>query len=330
MVASLLGFVSTPDGPAPEAAYFNNDHGLNLYVGRRAPPNGVAPESVVIWVHGLDDHGARWDHVASAMAEAPDLKAVCYLPDLQGHGRSMGAPSNFSKNVRGLVISMESIVDDIGVIMRHAVQAHPSLPLFLCGHSMGGLLCMKLVIQRPDLKALITGGIALSAPAVSPHPRDDTWLGLQILVPLAKRLGSVWPTMPSPVPLATELTTDPEFDAADHKDPLRGLHPRARTIVGIVLEMIRFKEPGVLESFDVPWLLLGSPDDLLINGEGWDEVLRRSQTPPHLKELRLFPGLRHELLREAPHKRAEVMRVLLDWLASRKRTPSVSTLRSRL
>eukprot|EP00930_Biecheleria_cincta_P040034 TRINITY_DN27465_c0_g1_i1.p1 TRINITY_DN27465_c0_g1~~TRINITY_DN27465_c0_g1_i1.p1 ORF type:complete len:329 (-),score=49.78 TRINITY_DN27465_c0_g1_i1:158-1144(-) len=328
-MAAALTFQETPDGPAAEAAFFENGHGLRLYVGRRSPPAGVQPRSVVVFLHGIDDHSGRWDHVGREMTATP-VSAIVYSPDWQGHGRSMGASSHSTKNVRGLIISLESIAEDVGVVLRHVTKTHPGLPVFLFGHSMGCLISLHLLTTRADLSSMITGGLLLSAPALAPHGRDDTWFNWNVLIPVVKNVATkAWPGIPSPVPLGTELTHDEDFQAQDAKDPLRGLTPKAHTIVSAALEMKRLREPGVLEKVQLPWLALTSPDDTLV-GPGAATMLSRTSTPPELREHHEFPGLWHELLREVPKRRAEVLQLVLTWLDNRTRAISARPPMSRL
>jgi alpha-beta hydrolase superfamily lysophospholipase len=317
--AQELTFVLTPDGPAPEAAWFVNKHKMKMYVGRCMPLEGVAPRCVVVFLHGLDDHSGRWRHVAEALRSAPDVLAACYTPDWQGHGRSSG---NFGPRGWEIpnhsIVSLESVVDDLEVVIQYAHNSHPNVPFFLAGHSMGGMISVKTLTQRPKTTSLISGGLVLVSPALAPFARDDTWFNWNVLLPTVKNVvRPIYPGLVSPIPLGKELTHDKDFQAEDQRDPLRGITPTGWTMCCAGLEMKRFKEPGVFERVKLPWLLLGTPDDTLVSPAGFDAFEQRSATPKELRSRHDFPGMWHEILRETPEQREKALKIMVNWLAKR-------------
>ena len=94
------------------------------------------PAGVVVLVHGLHEHGGRYRHVAERLAAAG---YACYAADHPGHGRSAGS--------RGNIGSMAGTVDGVGQAVRLAAERHPGAPLFVYGHSLGGLIS-RYFVQR--------------------------------------------------------------------------------------------------------------------------------------------------------------------------------------
>jgi lysophospholipase len=79
---------------------------------------------------------------------------------LRGHGLSEGKHQ--------FVSSFEEHYRDLEVFLQRIRAAHPNQPLFLMGHSMGGLIVVRYVLSRkPKLSGVILSGPALLADEVS-------------------------------------------------------------------------------------------------------------------------------------------------------------------
>src|SRR3954447_6656343 len=109
--------------------------------------------AVALVVHGLGEHGGRYDNVADALTRA-GIDTHSY--DHRGHGGSSGR--------RNHVERWTQLHDDLAEQVIRVRAAQPGLPLVLYGHSMGGLVCAGYVLSAterplPDL-------LVLSAPAL--------------------------------------------------------------------------------------------------------------------------------------------------------------------
>ena len=96
-------------------------------------------------------------------------------------------------------------------------ESASELPVFLMGHSMGGLIALDYVLRRPDgLLGTIISGLGLEpAGAAKPH-----------LVVIAKLLSRIWPRLSLDVGLDIEaVSRNPAVVEAFRNDPLR--NPRA-------------------------------------------------------------------------------------------------------
>ncbi len=107
------------------------------------------PRRLVLIVHGYAEYGARYEHVARVLV---GQGAAVYAPDHIGHGRSDGE--------RALITDFEHVVDDLRTLVDIASDEHPSDPLVIIGHSMGGLLAARLAQRHPDL---VSGLVLLGA-----------------------------------------------------------------------------------------------------------------------------------------------------------------------
>lgn len=105
--------------------------GIRLFVRDHRPPAGVAPQTFLC-VHGLGEHGGRYEHFSEWLVER-GYRVI--IADLRGHGRSAGTRTH--------VMSFEEYPLDLGILWRHFQLERTSTVLF--GHSMGGLIAIRAV-----------------------------------------------------------------------------------------------------------------------------------------------------------------------------------------
>lgn len=111
------------------------DDGTKLFVRRYAPDEGEAGRTLVI-VHGASEHGGRYRHVA---AEFVERGWNVVAGDLRGHGRSGGPRTHIAHFGR--------YVGDVLSVLDH-LELGPQQTALL-GHSMGGLVCIRLAQLHP-------------------------------------------------------------------------------------------------------------------------------------------------------------------------------------
>lgn len=180
--------------------------GPTLYYASAMPP---APKAVLAMVHGYADHGARYAHVQGALAEHGIGSVVI---DLRGHGKAEGT--------RGYCDRFSDYHDDVRELRRLAEQRAKEAPLFLFGHSFGGLVVTSCVLETPSPWK----GLVLSAPL----------FGLALEVPrikiLAGKIASrLVPKLGLPSGLTgKDMTHDPAKQKEYDADPLSFKDARAR------------------------------------------------------------------------------------------------------
>lgn len=131
--------------------------GPALYYASAMPPS---PKAVLAMVHGYADHGARYAHVMGALAEHGIGSVVI---DLRGHGKAEGT--------RGFCERFSDYHDDVRELRRLAEQRAKDAPLFLFGHSFGGLVVTSSALESPSpWKGLVLSaplfGLALEVPKI--------------------------------------------------------------------------------------------------------------------------------------------------------------------
>jgi alpha-beta hydrolase superfamily lysophospholipase len=129
---------------------FNGIDGAELFFRMIEPLS--APKAAVILVHGHGDHsGGLWNLSASLVKN----EYIVYALDLRGHGKSSGK--------RGFIRNWDEFRGDLHEFRKLVSFDQPQLPLYIVGHSMGGLIALEYAL---DHSAGISGMIAIS-PAIS-------------------------------------------------------------------------------------------------------------------------------------------------------------------
>ena len=241
----------------------------------------------VLLVHGFGDHAGRYQDVTRVL-NARRYSVLAY--DARGHGESEGR--------RGHADRFELFLADLDTAW---TEARRSLrrPLFVYGHSFGGLTVMRWLQTRGERPA----GVVLSAP----------WLATALRVPRLKLLAAgvllrVAPALaiPSGGGVPENLTRDPERAAAYRADPLVHHVISARFHAETSkAQAAAFAQPLPA---DVPALLIVPGADPLIDA---NRTLAWAREHGRGVEVRVREGGRHE-----PHNdldRNELLGGVADW-----------------
>lgn len=264
------------------------DDGLRLFA-RHWQSKGPCRATVAL-VHGYAGHSGRYDHVAATFA---DLGVATYAFDLRGHGQSEGR--------RAYIDNFDRYLDDLELFLDEVRDQSPG-PLFLFGHSMGGLISLTFVLKRqPELQ-----GLLLSAPAVEVNPDLAP-----VLRRFARVLGWIAPTLPTVRSPQGAISRDPQVVADAEADPLN-YHGRIPARTGAELLRVGEEARERLAELTMPFLILHGTDDRLATAT-WSRRLYE-QAAAEDKTLRLYEGLYHETFNEPESER--VLRDLHNWLAA--------------
>jgi len=246
------------------------------------------PRRTLLLVHGYAEHSGRYDELAVWFASRGH---AVHAYDQRGHGRSQG--------IRCHVRRFAEFLDDLGSVTESVREQHPALPLFLVGHSMGGLITLAFLAERqPRVAGAVVSGPALAVDAVSP-----------LRVALAKVLGRLAPRLPLGAGLDPQgLSRDPEVVRRYLEDPLV-VRTMTASLGARMLDAAR-RTAAQAAQIHVPLLIVHGEEDPLCAPRGSQEFYAGVHSPG--STLRLYSGLRHEIFNEP--EREQVYRDLLQWL----------------
>jgi acylglycerol lipase len=136
-----------------QTSRFKNKDGLSIFT-RTWLPQGKA-QAVVVVVPGFNSHSGYYEWVA---AQLVTQHYAVYAIDLRGRGQSDGE--------RFYIQSFDDYVSDIDQLMDIARTQQSGLPVFLLGHSAGGVFSCLYALEHADkINGLICEDFAFQTPA---------------------------------------------------------------------------------------------------------------------------------------------------------------------
>ena len=126
---------------------------LNIFM-RSWRPDGP-PRGVVVIVHGFNSHSGYYPWTAEQF-RANGL--AVYALDLKGRGKSEGE--------RYYIEHISEYIEDVHRLVKIAKSREPGLPVFMLGHSAGGVTsCVYALEHQVELAGLICESFAFQVPA---------------------------------------------------------------------------------------------------------------------------------------------------------------------
>ena len=258
---------------------------------RSFTPDDAPPRAVIVLVHGLGEHSGRYDHVvARLVGEGYAVHAV----DHRGHGRSDGP--------RALIENMDDVVAEVDMLVDLAAEAQPGVPVFMVGHSMGGLIALRYALAHQERLAGLILSCALAQLDAVPKPLELVGRGLSVIAPRAPLIAIDH----------TLVSRDPAVVEAYESDPLvhHGKVP-ARTAVQLADAVAAL--PSTVSAISVPTLILYGDADALCPPAG--SVMLGERIGATDTTVTAYAGLFHEIFNEPERER--VLDDLVAWLAAR-------------
>jgi acylglycerol lipase len=267
---------------------FTGAGGLNIFF-RSWRPNGNA-RGVVVIVPGFNSHSGYYDWVAQELTASG---LAVYAVDLRGRGRSDGE--------RFYVQTFADYVGDAAAIVTLAKSREPGLPLFLLGHSAGGVVASIYALENQrELAGLISESIAHQVPA--PDFALAVFKGLSHVAPHAHILR-----------LKNEdFSRDPKVVQVMNDDPLIANETQpTQTLAEMVRADERLKEEFPL--FTLPLLILHGTSDKATRPSG--SQLFYDTAGSGDKTLKFYEGAFHDLLNDSDKQ--VVMSDIQSWIDAR-------------
>lgn len=245
--------------------------GLQIFI-RSWRPEGKA-RGVVTIVHGVNSHGGYYTWTAEQLVAGG---LAVYALDLHGRGKSDGERFYLEK--------IGDYIDDVRALVALAKSREPGLPVFLLGHSAGGVIsCVYTLEHQAEIAGLICESFAFQVAA--PDFALAVVKGLSHLAPHAHvlRLKN------------EEFSRDPQVVQAMNDDPLiaHEVQP-TKTVAELVRADERLKKEFPL--ITLPVLILHGTEDKVTNPKGSQLFYDTAGSTD--KTLKLYDGHVHDLLND--------------------------------
>jgi alpha-beta hydrolase superfamily lysophospholipase len=243
----------------------------------------------VVIVHGYAEHSGRYLDLALAFADAGLHVHAC---DLRGHGETPGK--------RGQIKNFAALVADLRRFVDRTRDKVGRKPMFILGHSMGGLLTAHyLAGESTGIRGAIFSSPLMAIPDhVSPR-----------LLRMSRLLSLVAPFLPVDRLDSKGIARDPEVVQAYDADPLVYHGPiRART--GAELAHAIQALPELLPKITVPLLAFHGTADRIAPPSGSQLLIEHAGSTD--KECFCVEGGLHELLNDTG--REEAIQKILAWI----------------
>ena len=221
--------------------FFKGTGNLDLYYQRWLPDDQV--RAVVVIVHGFSDHCGRYDNLVGVLVRRG---MAVYSFDLRGHGQSPGQT--------GHIDHFSDFRQDTHLFVQFAAGQNGHLPIYIFGHSMGGLIALDQTLHFAD----DFDGVIASAPLLGSTPLSP------IKVALGSVLSRVWPTFSMNAGLdVTAISRNETVVQAYMDDPL--VHGRGSARLSTELDAAIIETQANAHLLGIPLLMYYGTEDRLTN-----------------------------------------------------------------
>lgn len=275
---------------ASENGTFTGPDGTEIFYQCWLP--GKKVKGALVIVHGLGEHSGRYMNLVNHFEP---LGFSIYGLDHFGHGRSKGP--------RLFVPRFDIYTDTLKMFVKKVQEWEPSVPVFLVGHSMGGLIAAVYLLDHQDR----IKGAVLSGPAVKIPDHINP-----ALCTAAKMLSRIMPRLGLSGLDAEHISRDPQVMNAYMNDPLV-FHGKITARLGEQLLASISKLNRQAEKINIPLLIMHGESDLLADTEGSRQFFNAVSSPD--KKLVIWPDRYHEIFNDPGYE--AVLSDMEDWISER-------------
>lgn len=267
---------------------FEGAGGLKIFFRSWRPD--TAPRAVIIICHGVNSHGGQYIWTAEQFV---DSGFSVYALDLRGRGQSEGE--------RFYVETIADYVSDVAGTLAIARSRNPDLPIFLLGHSAGGVVSSVYTLEnQSELAGFICESFAFQVPAPG------------FALAAIKAVSHIAPRLPVLRLKNEDFTRDPRALDALNADPLiaHEMQP-AITVAALVRADERLHDEFPL--ITLPVLIMHGTEDKATVCQGSQFFYNTVGSSD--KTLKLYEGHFHDLLNDVGKE--GVMTDIKGWIEQR-------------
>ena len=248
------------------------------------------PRAVMVLIHGFNAHSG---YMAWPGEQFAARGLAVYALDLRGRGESQGE--------RFYVEKFSDYLTDVNTLVSQARSEHPGLPIYVLGHSAGGVIATSYVFEHQhEIAGLVCESFAFD-------------VGLPHLVQLAlEGVGHIAPHVHVFSLHNEDFSRDPDAVARMNNDPLIAKESQpAETAAELLKAAERLK--ANMPTFTVPVLIIHGTADKATRPAGSQYFYDHAGSAD--KMLRLYDGHFHDLLNDVDKEK--VMSDVQAWLDAR-------------
>ena len=268
-----------------QTATFTNQKGQHIFY--RNWKSQIQPKGIITIIHGLNSHSGYYQEFAGQLNENG---FEVYALDLVGRGQSEGE--------RFYIPDFHEVLSDIDTLVGIASSRYPLLPVFLLGHSAGGVFSAAYAVDNQHkLQGLISESFAFKIPAPA------------TVLAVIKFLARFIPH----VRLVKLKNEDFSRNAAhvfkmDNDPLLRNEMQPAKTMQQLLLASEYLKKQ--MSSITLPLLILHGTADKATSPSGSEYFEKHACSVD--KQLKLYEGHYHDLLNDKYN--GVIIRDVIHWL----------------
>jgi alpha-beta hydrolase superfamily lysophospholipase len=261
--------------------------GVNIFVRSWLPE--TRPRAVVVVCHGVNSHSGQYLRAGEQLSAAGH---AVFALDLRGRGRSEGE--------RFYVEDIADYVSDVANTIALAKSRHAGLPVFLLGHSAGGVTSATYVLDNAkELAGFICESFAFQVPAPG------------FALAAIKGISHIAPRLPVLTLKNEDFSRDPKGSTLNHDPLIANEVQPAITVAALVRadERLHVEFPSIT----LPLLIMHGTDDkaTVCKGSQFFYDTAGSQD----KTLKLYEGHYHDLLNDIGKEQA--MADIQGWINAR-------------
>ncbi|WP_019120390.1 alpha/beta fold hydrolase [Brevibacillus massiliensis] len=271
------------------SSYYIGAQGFHIYYRSWMP---AELRALIVLLHGSGEHSGYYSHIGEKSLR---YRVGLIIPDLRGFGKSEGH--------RGHINRFEEYLVDLEALIILLQSRYPGVPIFLLGHSLGGLIAIRYS-QEYNGKAK---GVILSSPV----------LGMRFPLPyplkkMTDLLSWIAPSLPiEPFKWSWLRSILLGSSSESLHDPLFTIQYTPRWFAEMLQNGVRALSETA--KYSLPTLVLYGGQDPLINQRLLENFFLA--IPHEDKKSIMFSDGGHRPLHE--HHQEEVVHNIFDWVTVR-------------
>jgi len=281
-----------------QSSFISSADGTRIVTYEWSHVTGFIPGVVQI-AHGLAEHAARYDRLATALNNAG---YVVYATDHRGHGQT----GQYNLGDFGAA-GFDGLISDIAQYGAALTEEYVGMPVFLIAHSMGSMAAQSVIVEHPELYAgvVLSGSTALDVLAAN-LAQSEGPVGLAAFNDgFEQRTGFEW------------LSRDEEEVDKYVADPWCGFDTPPETVPMLFSHAAELADPEVLAGIrdSLPLLIASGSEDPLAGGGQLVGLLAERYLDAGVNDvtLKVYEGARHEIFNET--NRGQVIADVAQWVS---------------